>query len=168
MQTLYYYTICGRAGNITSECRQTVPSFCGDYSTVNTPKSTGPYQDAQDTRNRQHNVNFEEASAVPNKDEESKAPYTIEMHDSKLHVRQLKGMLYDADWEYALARSRAIRVEQKLLDILSERIVQEKRVQELETKCAELLAENKRLKGAPMADKQARCEDYFSEDEGEV
>jgi hypothetical protein len=58
-----------------------------------------------------------------------------------------------------------MRVEQELLHVLSKRVAQEDRVKELEIKCAGLLAENQRSKGAPMADKRARCESYHSEDE---
>jgi hypothetical protein len=65
--------------------------------------------------------------------------------------------------------------EQKLLDVIEERISQEERVKELEDLCADLMWEDRRLKGGSMAerslegrlhaDKRAICEDYFSEED---
>jgi hypothetical protein len=142
-------------------------------SNPQTTESTS--QKPQHTWNSQHNAVPKKACAESNEDGEG--PHKCKLLSGGLHIDDLKCALFDVDWEYALARSRAMDTEQKLLDVIRQRISQEERVKELESLCAELMSENKRLKGRsiagesfqarPKADKRARCEDYFSEEEEE-
>jgi hypothetical protein len=127
------------------------------------------------TCNSQHNALPEKACAESNEDGEGL--HKCKLLSGGLRINDLKCALFDVDWEYTLARSRAMDAEQKLLDVIRERISQEERVKELESLCAELMSENKRLRvgsiagesfqARPKADKRARCEDYLSDEEEE-
>jgi hypothetical protein len=122
---------------------RSIPKHLSSVNNYGTQNQVKPFAQDQVEHiwNSTYNAVLTKASAKENEDGEG--PDAIEMLSEEAHIRGLQYALYDVDWERAMARSRAMDVEQKMLDVIDERNGQEERVKELEILCSGLMSENR-------------------------